>query len=697
MASYDENNTPQNITPGDNTTTKNNQISNSFPTGSNTSFPLSKTIISNQKAKTQSTVFKEIIISEEKYDNKKILEIYNDLFYQIPKKGKKSHTSIIEQSTDYVYPEQNQNLEDNIKILEEQIEELNEKYLFETLPKTNSQHPLWDNGLILQEGDTINNSPVEPGSTMWYMQQGLKRKINNSSRGYYVRLLRQSNGEIVHKNDGSYIAPSESPNFRYLTPEELNDIKDGEDIDGATSLNIDPLKEINPQYLYSEIELELTCLGVEKFYKFKAREEGYDYDLSGYPETGGYWWVDTEGSCKLRYETDIDPSTTFKRKINNITFNKKTVKNITISRDSRYYNYSLNGTNNPLETEFYNNIAETYIHNDERNLFPTMKIWKKWGDKVLFPSITKVEKGSRIAYKMKSPYDSNGTIVEGTRGSSHLLHGIIDGNEANAKDQVGILNSYYRQNSTFGTRMINNACYGPLGDNCYGALGQNSSLKNLFSDPSNDYYDKNANNRENGTFTNTLLGITINSHKVKGRVYGQPIIEVDGDYCVFLESYRVRYISNIHYDYNVFIKLSDGNIFRIKNKDLEGRVTGYKRNSDDLFNWLPKYKDEAVRAELNEVKNYINNPTIYFPGLKGYSINYENTDLDGDPTTGYFSNIWVEVKGFVNDILNRINNGAPLLPGGFNFKFVEGQIKDNPFNPKNGGSNYEWHLKEITK
>ena len=90
--------------------------------GSNQNFFLQKQVISNQRAKDiLAGTFNEVIISEEKFDDEKIKLIYNGLFYQIPKKGIKSHTSIIEQSIDFIYPEINKNFEDKISAIEEEL------------------------------------------------------------------------------------------------------------------------------------------------------------------------------------------------------------------------------------------------------------------------------------------------------------------------------------------------------------------------------------------------------------------------------------------------------------------------------------------------------------------------------------------------------------------------------------------------
>ena len=66
---------------------------------------LTKTIISNQEAqKLYEEAFNEVIISDEEYDDDKLINIYNDLFYQITKRGKKSHEEIVSKSYDIVHP-----------------------------------------------------------------------------------------------------------------------------------------------------------------------------------------------------------------------------------------------------------------------------------------------------------------------------------------------------------------------------------------------------------------------------------------------------------------------------------------------------------------------------------------------------------------------------------------------------------------
>ena len=632
--------------------------------GSNIDFPLSKTVISNKVAKEKiNEPFNQLTTSEEKFDSEKIKRIYTDLFYQISKKGKKSHISVIEQSTDYVFPEVNKNLEYSITAKEEELLELNDTYLEVSLPQIEPMHPIYDNGFFVQQGTTF---PDEPNSDIWYIQQGMKRKIGRNAAGnvggYWVRLLRQADGEEVYDQYESYKSLKNSPNFRYLTDIELNNIPDGEDINNGYDLNINPLKGKEPQYVYSEIKIELTCEGVERFHKFRYGQPGFDYDLSGYPETGGYWYLDTNGYCEVRVERDIDPTSIFKRQIQDFQIEAGTSKTITISRDDKFYNHEINGTNNPLDPEFYQpNIEEVSELAKSAPNGPPMKIWKKDGFEKLFPAITNVTPGSRIKYRLKSPYNNQGIIVDG--GESNYLRGIIDDDIANVEEQVDILNSFYNKDSNYETQMINNSCYGPLNAfGCYGKLDQKSDVQRIFSDPTSNYYKKSV----SVEYHSGNIGLT-------GKVYGQPIIKVDDDLCVFIGAYSY-YGGTI--DYNVFYDLKNDSFKRLKNKELDdednygrNRVVGYERNSTALFNWI-SIENNPNHSNYGTDEAKLNNPTLFFPGLQGSPINSENTDLDPSPSTGLFGSLfasWISL-----------------------FQFLEGMNSDdNPFNPKATGSNYE--------
>ena len=89
-------------------------------------FSFSKKIISNQKSsKIQDGDFKEIALTEEEINDDNLKDIYEELFYEIPKKGEESHEFILVQSNEALYPEINENLDNDIKFLEQELLEKN--------------------------------------------------------------------------------------------------------------------------------------------------------------------------------------------------------------------------------------------------------------------------------------------------------------------------------------------------------------------------------------------------------------------------------------------------------------------------------------------------------------------------------------------------------------------------------------------
>ena len=559
-------------------------------------FSLTKSVISNQSAKNRLTDFNEVIISEEKYDSKKIKGIYNDLFYLISKKGKKSHTSIIEQSTDYVYPEININLEDEISAVEEELANLNDLFLSGSFPQITPQHPIYDNGVLIQNGDTLDNVAIDPSSTIFYIQQGFKRPITHSSRGYYVRLLRQVEGEIVYNEDGSIKPLNLSPNFRYLSTDELNEIPNGEEISSAASLNLKTITDQGANYIYDEIEILLGCRGVEEFYRWPFGHPLYSQNIiEGYPEKGGYWWIDKNASCKVKV---VYP---------NLSAGWRTIPAFTditikISRDDQFYGHELGGTTDPLDYNFYLNgegITEKVLRNGYGQALPPLWKEKRWGEGSPFPTVTEVKPGSRLTYRVKGPYNSSGNVVDG--GESHWFN-----KTSPNYNQEGIFTDLFNAESTEGTQMINKECSSLQNqEECFGNLGQSDELQKLFNKPDFNYYKK------------AYYSYSGDGYNIK--VYGQPILKVEGDYSVF--GYRYR---SYGVDWNVFYNLESGATVRIKNKHLDDDVSGYKRSSKKYFDWTPE-----------DYGTYVNNPTLYFPGIQGVKVNSSGAEyelLNGDRT-----------------------------------------------------------------
>ncbi len=619
-------------------------------------FPLKKEIISNETAKKLNEgTFNEIALSEEKFDNDKIKNIYNDLFYQIPKRGKKSHESIIVESLDYRQPWINEDLEATIVSLEHDLLEKNEEFFEKSFPPPIQEHPIFPNGSFLQVGNLSTNEVINPDTAkIWFMQQGFKREITGPYRGFWLRVLRLAlKEEIIDPISGQMISTKDSPNYKLVTTDDINSIDNGEKIENASDLNINPLLGIDQEYLYDEIKLRLYCEGQERFYKYPKESDLYDYMLEGYPETGGYWYLDTTAKCQLMIRTDKDPEVGLQPAYQTIIIQAGEHKNITISRDASLYDNYIEGTdgsmsNDPTVPEFYNKTTKntTVYHEMPGKLtiygdfsgkfFPKVRRYKNWGHtsggdtQRFFPGISKIGDGSgnwtrysRIKYKLLSPtnWDADGNVSPIFDGW-HILSGMIDNSVNLAPDQVGILDSIpvrYANHGYGEHQMISSFCYGPnAAGNCYGALGQNSSLQNLLNNPNCNYY------RER---------VTGGDHGIP--MYGQPILKVNGKFAVYLYGEWTGYYVRKYW--NMFYYIESGKFENIQNKNLEDDVHGYTRNSTAHFDWFHGNNDG----------NPYPNPTIYYPGLQGVKLNQYLADYRGD---------------------------------------------DNPFNPKNGGSNYDASL-----
>lgn len=152
-----------------------------FPTGGDNENPpitpfsgnvnFNKTIYSNTlfKGKVNST-FSELVSQDSVVDIPAFFSNYNRIFFDIPKEGENSHTTLVNSSkeyiNDYIDPKDSiiANLENLIESLEQQLADLNDE-----INQEPEEHPLFKNGTIV----ALDNS-----SRVFYMDKGYAREID---------------------------------------------------------------------------------------------------------------------------------------------------------------------------------------------------------------------------------------------------------------------------------------------------------------------------------------------------------------------------------------------------------------------------------------------------------------------------------------------------------------------------------------
>jgi len=120
--------------------------------------------------------FSEIINSKDFINNtnldnniNRLFTLYNDLFYDIPKIGQQSHTTLFKQSKDYI-GNFIDSKDEEIGSLIDKIIDLEQKLSNQDQP--NEEHPFYRNGTILVDREAHWN--------IYYMDVGTRRKIDGS-------------------------------------------------------------------------------------------------------------------------------------------------------------------------------------------------------------------------------------------------------------------------------------------------------------------------------------------------------------------------------------------------------------------------------------------------------------------------------------------------------------------------------------
>ena len=211
--------------------------------------------------------FSELIKSPEKFTTSKFFEVYKDLFYDIPKKGEKSHESLIKQSREYIdnYADPRDTvIESLIESLEKKDEELNLK--LNPNPTENLFYP--DGTFLRTHGWNVEYvSGVPQGLPIWVMQQGMKREFKDYDTYNIVKnALGFEKKGFKELGDGKVeiIGDRDVDITELLHVNELNWIPTGADINNDGDLNIPPGPDRKIDLSLGDIidyrYAEITCL-----------------------------------------------------------------------------------------------------------------------------------------------------------------------------------------------------------------------------------------------------------------------------------------------------------------------------------------------------------------------------------------------------------------------------------------------------
>ena len=112
--------------------------------------------------------FSELFKTKDPININRFFSMYDDLFYNIPKLGDKSHTTLINKSRNYVL-----NYIDPLQLEVDNLTEENIR-LTEQLNESTEEHPFYSNGTLLANP---SNDGTPHGYGIYYMDKGLARHV----------------------------------------------------------------------------------------------------------------------------------------------------------------------------------------------------------------------------------------------------------------------------------------------------------------------------------------------------------------------------------------------------------------------------------------------------------------------------------------------------------------------------------------
>lgn len=557
------------------------------------SFQLKKTVFSNKKIKEKLPLnFEKLAKTEPPVNLDRIKEIYDEIFYDIPINGKESHKNLVEQEYNYLYSNHNLNLEKKIKKLGIKInEKTTELDNLEIAPLNASEHPLYEDGSILQQGE--NGVPYQDAIHVFVMQEGRKRQFESDSSPLFLE-VKKALGLPEDVNDGRY----------FISTDDLNSIPNGKPITVSADLNLrgaqiiptEDLPIITQRYAYYTVELE--CLGSEVA-DYSTQVINGETDVSQLQ-----FYLGSDG-CIVKYFKDDFTNDETSLTVESIHINTGETLTLDILREglssedsgiptNRNDYYTAAGAYDAGNQDYYGNEVNDYI--------------KNWGPFGEYEGIAYAS--GRIKIKqLVNPYLQNVLLIPQDT-SQTILNGLPDttfigGTQATITIlQVG--SSYVGQEiSAYNTKMIYKGSYS-VGQLLWGSLNQSSQLQEqVFDNPNNKYYKKNIN-------VDKGIGTT--------PVYGQPIIRYMSTYCVLMGGFSANLTRKLR-----FLDLVSGDFFTRRRSQVEDDLNWQMITSSGLGILGMRWDSSKLRGRIVD-QGYV--------GLQEYRTNmYEGQDNYFNPTT----------------------------------------------------------------
>ena len=588
---------------------------------------LKKNIISNSKAnQIYSKDFSKIIKSNEPINQDKIIEKYDKLFYDIKIEGKESHKQIVEESYNYLNEPENKKLQTQIDKLIEQLARLGQT-LSDLINPSSKEHPIYEDKSFLIAG--INGEKYQDMHTIYIMQEGKKRAIGSSQDNELYFAIRRLLG-LPEDFSGKY----------YVDLDSLNQIPDGIPINTFQDLHKKG-KELEADYddilgISAYIDVEFTCKGNEI-------EDSLNLVLGDDPNAVAQYYLNND-PCKLYYLKDDYTNDELGPEVIELILEKGESKVVRLLREvylEDYEGFGLNNLPNNIQTyydQYTNPEAEiiyngTTIHNYE----------KLWGPGSEYASVVYAE-GRILSQEQYNP-SINTEFYQQERDTStgEILTKIFNGLPSNGSNYFDIVNVPSNLgNQFFGSvRRI----YQP-GSGYWGALNQSMSFqRDKFNKSNFGYYRKT--DRENDGF----------------------------DISVFFPKIIKKWLGSVYIFKSKDLPIYGQPIIRAYNKNIT--IAGTKSYGISLPNWLG-----GGRIAREVILFFDCDAKSFFMESKSSAAN-TSANIKLNMSNGHIQSIdWGALNK--NQLIYIGHKGAKVVGYG-----SSGQGNDNPFNPKNGGSNYE--------